>query len=180
MSDDQFTVTTSQSWLSRMKGAISGVLIGIVLVPASIWLIVWNEGRAVQTARSLDEGAAAVISAKATPVNPKNEKKLIHVSGMLATNATLSDPEFGISKPGIRLVRKVEMYQWQEKTETRTREKVGGGKETITTYKYSRVWSDKVIDSGSFRRPAGHANPGQMKYSSRSWQAGTVSGTASR
>jgi len=174
MSDDQFTVTTSESWLSRMKGALSGVLIGVILVPASIWLLVWNEGRAVQTARSLDEGAAAVVSVKASPVDAGNDKKLVHVTGKLATNATLTDPEFGISRPGIRLVRKVEMYQWIEKSESRTREKVGGGKETVTTYTYRLSWSDKLVESGRFKRPAGHENPGQMKYSSRSWQAGTV------
>jgi len=158
-----------------MTQSIGGVLIGIALVPGSIWLLSWNEGRSVQTARSLTEGAGQVISAEAGRVASENEGKLIHLAGDLATSDKLVDSVFGLTADGIVLRRKVEMYQWQEKSESRTREKVGGGTETVTTYTYSRAWSDRVADSSRFKQPGGHENPGQMRYTARQVVAANVS-----
>ena len=51
MSDpgDTFTEVTSRSWISRIGQSIVGVLIGLVMVIASIVVLFWNEGRAIQT-----------------------------------------------------------------------------------------------------------------------------------
>jgi hypothetical protein len=164
MSDtDSFTEITSTSWLSRIGQSIVGVLFGIVLILGSAGLLFWNEGRAVQTARSLTEGEGAVIGADAARVDPGNEGKLIHVTGEVKTTAPLSDPEFGVSAPAARLVRTVEMYQWKEESRTETRKNFGGSEEHVTTYSYIQTWSDNRIDSGKFKRPDGHANP-QMRY----------------
>jgi hypothetical protein len=51
------------------------------------------------------------------------------------------------------------MYQWRQDEHTETRNKLGGGQETVTTYTYSRVWSDSRADSSAFRQPNGHSNP---------------------
>ena len=59
---DSFTETTSESWGSRLMSAIGGVLVGIVLFLVSFPLLFWNEGRAVRTAQSLEEGASNVVS----------------------------------------------------------------------------------------------------------------------
>ncbi|MGE0736545.1 MAG: TMEM43 family protein [Alphaproteobacteria bacterium] len=172
-SSGTYTETTSQSWLQRMKGAITGVLVGIALVPASIWFLAWNEDRAVTTARSLTEGAAAVVSVEAAKVDPANNGKLIYVTGELATTGTLTDAEFGVSAEGVMLVRQVEMFQWREKSESKTREKIGGGTETVTTYSYERTWSTARIDSSSFKQPGGHQNP-EMRYSGRNYVSPNV------
>ena len=37
------------------------MLVGLVLIVAMVVLLFWNEGRAVTTARSLAEGAGAVV-----------------------------------------------------------------------------------------------------------------------
>jgi hypothetical protein len=164
MSDaDSFTEITSTSWLSRIGQSIIGVLLGIVLILGSAVLLFWNEGRAVQTARSLTEGEGVVIDADAARVDPGNDGKLVHVTGDVKTTAPLNDPEFGVSAPAARLVRAVEMYQWKEESRTETRKNFGGSEEHITTYTYVQTWSDNRIDSGKFKRPDGHANP-SMRY----------------
>ena len=160
---DSFTETTSTSWFSRIGQSIAGVLFGIVLVLGSAVLLFWNEGRAVQTARSLAEGRGLVVDVDAARVDPGNDGKLVHVTGELKTTAPLSDPEFGVSALAARLVRTVEMYQWKEESRTETRKSFGGSEEHVTTYSYSRAWSDSRIDSGKFKQPDGHANP-QMRY----------------
>ena len=156
---DTFTETTRVSWFSRIKNSVVGVLIGVVLVVLMVIGLFWNEGRAVQTALSLTEGAGAVVSVGADSVDPANDGKLVHVAGPVTTTSRPSDPTFGISAAGIRLVRTVEMYQWMQTSKSETTTKVGGGQETTTTYSYSKEWSDEAHDSGQFKVPDGHANP---------------------
>ena len=54
---DEFSEVTTVSWFSRIKESVKSVLVGVLLFCASFPLLWWNEGRAVQTARSLDEGS---------------------------------------------------------------------------------------------------------------------------
>lgn len=160
---DSFTETTHVSWLSQLGQSITGVLIGLVLVVAAVILLFWNEGRAVQTARSLVEGERLVVTGNAGAVDPANEGKLLHVSGDLTTTAPLADPDFGVSVVAARLVRVAEMYQWKEETHTETHKNLGGSEEKTTTYSYVRTWSEPRIDSSRFRQPNGHENPA-MRY----------------
>ena len=81
-------------------------------------------------------------------------------------NATLTDPVFGVSAKALKLSRVVEMYQWEEKTEKKTKDKLGGGTETVTTYTYSKDWSGKLIKSSNFKKSTEHQNPGAMPYES--------------
>jgi len=152
------TITTNQSWFSRIGGAFTGVIIGLVLVVVGVWALWWNEGRAVNTERSLTEGSKLVLSVPAATVSPANEGKLIHTSGQLVIAEPLTDPDFAITAPGVRLTRTAEMYQWVEKSESETRNKLGGGTETVTTYTYSKEWKSGREDSSSFQE-AGHDNP---------------------
>lgn len=167
---DSFTEVTTKSWGSRLADSIKGVLFGLVLIVGAGVFLFWNEGRAVQTQRSLTEGASLVVSVDPGRVDPANDGKLVHVSGDLKPGATLVDPEFTITAAALRLVRTVEMYQWKEETKTETRRNVGGSEETITTYEYHRTWSESRNDSSRFRRPEGHVNP-QMRYRGASYSS---------
>lgn len=160
---DSFVETSSSSWLSRIAGSITGVLFGIVFVIGSIVLLFWNEGRAVQTARSLSEGGKVVVDAAPAPVDPGNEGKLVHVTGDAKAAAPIADRTFSVSAAALRLVRVAEMYQWEEDKHQETRKSIGGSEETVTTYTYKKVWSDRAIDSQTFRHADGHSNP-QKQY----------------
>jgi len=164
MSD--FTETTSVSWFGRIARSLKGILVGIVLLPLSIVLHSWNEGRAVTTARSLKEGASAVVPVQTDAVLPANEGKLIHLSGEVRTSEAIRDPLFGLSIEALRLKRLVEMYQWKESKHSETRKKLGGGEETVTHYSYEKTWSDDRIDSSEFKEPKGHENPPRFPVSS--------------
>lgn len=167
---DSFTETTHVSWFERMKQAITGVLTGIVMVVVSVGLLFWNEGRAVTTARSLTEGASSVISVPPARVDTANEGKLVHVAGDLKLGGPAADTEFGMSVPAVKLVRKVEMYQWKEESKQEKRTNTGGSQDTVTTYTYVREWSEKRNDSSRFKQPGGHSNP-EMRYSGREFVA---------
>ena len=111
--NSSITETTSTSWFTRIKNSVVGVLFGLLLLVAGVVGLFWNEGRAVTTARSLEEGAGIVMSVAADRVDAANEGKLIHVTGSTTTDSKPSDADFGIVATGLRLERTVEMYQWK-------------------------------------------------------------------
>jgi hypothetical protein len=170
---DIFTETTSRGWFSRIASSFVGILFGFIMLLAMIVLLFWNEGRAVQTAQSLAEGAGAVVSVAADAVDPANDGKIIHVTGDVRSDEAVRDPDFGIEASGVRLVRQAEMYQWVEQQKSETRTKLGGGEETVTTYSYARGWDDEPQDSASFKQPQGHANP-EMRWRDRSFALSTA------
>src|SRR5262245_25115670 len=111
---DTFTETTSQGWLSRLMGSIKSVLVGLVLFVVAFPILFWNEGNSVKTAKSLEEGAGVVVTVAADSVAAANDGKLVHLNGEATTTETLADDEFGVSVNAIKLIRGVEMYQWDE------------------------------------------------------------------
>lgn len=163
---DSVTEITERSWLQRIGQSFVGVLFGFALIAAACVFLFWNEGRAVKTARSLAEGAGLVHTVPADRIDPANEGKLIHIAGMLTAAGPALDNDFGMKSNGVRLMRRVEMFQWTEEQESETQKKLGGGETTKTTYRYSKNWADHPIDSAKFKERSGHANP-QMTYRSR-------------
>jgi hypothetical protein len=147
------------------------MLIGFALLIGSVVLLFWNEGRAVATAKSLREGAATVIDVPSDNINPANDSKLIHVTGDTAVAEALEDPIFNISESAIRLRRNIQVYQWKEKKESKSRDKVGGGKETTTTYSYEKVWAPELIKSSSFKSPEDHQNPTKLEVPKKEFVA---------
>jgi len=159
-----FTETTRTSWFSRLKSGLAGLLIGPLLVIGMIWLLSWNEGRSVQTYRALAEGAGIVVSVDNGAIDPANEGKLVHISGPVKPDGTPEDPMFGITAEGAAgIKRKVEMFQWEQQSESKTETKLGGGEETVTTYSYKKTWRSSQVDSSDFKIPDGHQNP-QMPF----------------
>lgn len=156
---EQFREVTSVSWFGRVRRSVGGVLVGFVLVLAMVVVLFWNEGRAVTTARSLAEGAGAVVSVPVDKIDAANEGELVHTTGPVMTSDAVSDPDFAIEAKGVRLVRTVEMFQWVENSKSETNTKLGGGEETVTTYSYAKEWQDRPIDSAEFKQPANHQNP---------------------
>lgn len=156
---DHFTQTTRTGWFSRLGSAFTGILVGLVALFAGIWLLGWNEGRAVQTERALTQGAGIVQSVSDQSIDPAHEGDLVHVSGDAVVAGPLNDVAWPVSATALRLIRDVEMYQWRETSRSETRTRIGGGEETVTVYEYDRVWSDTRQDSANFRQPSGHQNP---------------------
>ena len=166
---DSFTETSSKSWFERILDSLKAILFGIVLVIAAGVLMFWNEGRSAKTAAALSEGAGAVVATSIDRVDTGQEGKLVHLAGATTIGAAARDADFGFDARGLRLIRKVEMFQWKEERSTETQKKLGGGEETITRYTYSKEWSDQSVDSSRFRNSNDHRNPAMPAVSSRSF-----------
>ena len=162
MSPDRITQTTQRSWFQRLGSAFTGVLVGLVMAAVSVVVLGWNEGRSIAQMRGLSEGARMVVSAPLATIDPANEGRLIHLSGLLRVEGRRTDPLSGVSAEGVSLKRSIELYQWSETRRSETRTKLGGGEETVTTYTYARGWSSTPEDSTRFHTPQGHENPAPL------------------
>ncbi len=150
---------TTESWGSRLGNSFKGIVVGGVLFLAGIPLLFWNEGRAVKTAKALEEGESVckVVPSNET-VDSQNEGKLIHITGNAVTQTTLTDDVIpGISLKAMKLSRSVEYYQWVEHESTREEKQVGGSVKKRTTYNYSKEWVSEPVNSSEFKE-AGHDN----------------------
>ena len=169
------TETTTESWGSRLGGAVKGVIVGIALFVAGFPVLFLNEGNSVKTAKALDEGEGACVPVESiAKVDSEMEGKLVHMTGRADTKDVLADDAFGVSVTAIALERETEMFQWKENKKTTEKKKVGGSVEKTTTYTYEQVWSSSAIDSSGFKE-AGHENPGFIEFPSESRRAANVS-----
>lgn len=169
---DSHTVTTTTSWGSRLGGSFKGIIIGLIMFLGSFALLWWNEGSTQEQRLALLEGASIVVSTPSTEIDAGKEGKLIHTTGLVNTQESLEDSEFGIAMPeALQLKREVEMYQWQESSSSKSEKNLGGSETTTKTYSYSKGWSSNLVKSGSFQKPEGHQNPESMEYEGLDWVA---------
>ena len=169
---------TTTSYGGRLKNALSGVGMGFVMLIAGTVLLFWNEGRTVKTTKMLKEAQGVCVElGDIEQVNADMNGKMIHASGLAATEEVLTDGMFDISLNAIKLIRSTEYYQWVEHQKSETRDKVGGGQETITTYTYSKEWVSSPVSSSSFEDPQyrGINNDVLLKVEPQTWQAQNVS-----
>ncbi|CAG9835212.1 unnamed protein product [Diabrotica balteata] len=144
-------------------------LIGIFLLCFGIWLLTWNEGRAVHHAHSLDEtyNNAIILNLYEKPSDEHNGK-VVHVTGSLQIEEPLTEVEYGIAIQAVKLKRRVQMYQWVEERTPRPDD--DNNIETMGTmtndYYYITEWRDKLVDSNNFYIRHGHENPKEIPLTS--------------
>ncbi len=150
-----YTETTTKSYGSRLSGSFKGIGTGIILIIAATVLLFWNEGRAVKTSKAIKEAASTAVHVDdVSTVDPALNGKLIHATAFADTKDTLRDNLFGANENAIRLSRTVEYYQYKENAQSETKEKIGGGTETVTTYTYTTEWVSDPVNSSEFKDPA--------------------------
>jgi hypothetical protein len=164
-----FNFSSHNNGAGRSGGSVVGAILGLFMVLGSCGLLWWNEWRAVQTTKALEEGERAVVSVESTSVDPAHDGHLIHTSGDALTQETLKDSLFGIQfttqGDALRLQRKVEMYQWEERSSSSS-----SSNSNSRTYSYSKVWQDSLISSSSFHH-SGYNNPSQMPFPQETFDA---------
>ncbi|XP_008587427.1 PREDICTED: transmembrane protein 43 [Galeopterus variegatus] len=162
----KITSDPQPGFLERLSETWGGMFMGLVAFLFSFYIIFTNEGRALKTATSLAEGLSLVVSPNSIhSVAPENEGKLVHIIGALRTSKLLSDPNYGVHLPAVKLRRHVEMYQWVETEESREYTEDGQVKKE-TRYSYNTEWRSEIVNSKNFDREIGHKNPSAMAVES--------------
>ncbi|KAM4652842.1 transmembrane protein 43 [Discoglossus pictus] len=165
-SHTKVTTEHKPGFLERLSDTAGGMLVGLLAFSLSFYLLFTNEGRAVQTAASLDEGLSNVVPiANIHNLDSQNEANLVHLSGALRTSKPLYDPNYGVSIHCAKLKRQVEMYQWVEQEDSKEYEENGEMKKE-TRYTYNTEWRSEVVSSRHFDREIAHRNPSAMAVES--------------
>ncbi|XP_029989226.1 transmembrane protein 43 [Sphaeramia orbicularis] len=160
------SVKSNPGFLERLSETAGGTLVGVGLFFLSIYVLFTNEGRALQTASSLDEGLSQVVSLEPlSGLDLQNNYRLVHFSAQLKTAQPLHDPNYRVVVQAVKLKREVEMYQWVEYHESRDYQEDGETK-TETTYTYNTEWKSDLINSRNFDKEIGHQNPSAMAVES--------------
>lgn len=152
---NSYTKTTRNSWGSRIANSFFGVLIGLVLVPFSIWGLWWNEGQP-----DLSVIAQASTAVDAARIDLNTEGKFVAVTGLLSSETNLADDPWMQNGDYVSLYRRVEMYAWEERSSTSENDDTfGGGSTSSTRYTYSKTWTESPQDSSTFTYSSSHQNP---------------------
>ncbi|XP_026578888.1 transmembrane protein 43 [Pseudonaja textilis] len=160
------TTEHKPGFLERLSETSGGMLVGLATFALSFYILFTNEGRTLKTASSLAEGLSLVVPLDNIQiVSHENDKKLVHLSGVLRTSKPLYDPSYGVSIRAVKLKRQVEMYQWVEYEDSKEYEENGEVKKE-TRYSYNTEWKSEVVNSRNFDREIGHKNPSAMAVES--------------
>lgn len=155
---DRVIEVSSETFLERAAGGLVGAAFGLLLFCAATGVLVWNEGRSVESLRALSQAARDATEVTAYGIDPAQDHRLVHLTGQLKTWAPLRDPATGMSEKGlVRLRRTVEMYQWKESRQSTSGAQIGT-ETTRATYSYAKKWSEEQIHSSRFKAPR-HENP---------------------
>ncbi|KAL3978265.1 serum response factor [Sarotherodon galilaeus] len=157
---------SNPGFLERLSETTGGAVVGVGLFFLSIYVLFTNEGRALRTATSLDEGLSQVVSlGPYISFDAQNNGRLVHLSAKLHTAEPLYDPNYKVVVHAVKLKRQVEMYQWVEYHESRDYQENGETK-TETTYTYNTEWKSELVNSRNFDKEIGHQNPSAMAVES--------------
>lgn len=160
---DQFESTSEQGLGGSLMDSIKGVAVGGLLFLVSFIILWMNEGRV-----DLSEVAKKSVEVKADAVDGSKNGQFVSVTGAMRGEGKIGDPELLKEGDYLHLTRKVEMWGWIEKSETKTKKKLGGGKKKTTTVTYSKGWTDSPDPPGEMEHPEGHENP-PMPLSGERW-----------
>lgn len=135
------------------------LLLGVVLILASIYLIFQASGVGINGLKPVTVAGVPVTVVLNSPIDPANNNKLIYTYGAPETSILLEDQLIGYKGHGVQLIRRVEMYQWTQ-TQASTKEKLDKSidQETVV-YTYQPIWSANLIDSDSFKDKVNYRNP---------------------
>lgn len=164
---DSISVTTHNSYGSRLGNSFKSILWWIVLIIISIVILAWNENNYVKQKSALKEWASIVQETSSDQINPELEWKEIHLYWTTASDdEQLQDNIFGISTNDLKLKRTVEMYQWYEESSETCSDNLWWSQDCTTEYSYHKKWSDEHISSNNFYQSSTHENPSDWEFES--------------
>lgn len=134
--------TKTTGFLGNLMNSVMAIPIGILMFLISFYVLFKNEG--LPNMGKICESKSAEVSAD----EAGSDGEFVSVTGELASDSMLGDPQY--VQPGnyINLSRSVEMYAHVQHSQSETRDKVGGGTETTTTYTYTQEWTSSPRTSG--------------------------------
>ena len=153
---DSYTKVTTKWYGSRIMDSIKGIIFWFILFIASFFVLWMNEWSV-----DLSEIAKTSTEVSSETINTANEWVFISITWEITSAEEIWDNLY--LKPGnyISIYRDVEMFSWEESTETETKTNVWWSETTTTKYNYNKVWTSSPSNSSSFEISDWHNNPGK-------------------
>ncbi|HEX7324747.1 MAG TPA: TMEM43 family protein [Rhodanobacteraceae bacterium] len=136
-------------------------VLGAVLVVLGLLLLGFTEHADRLRAMGEDALGGFVLTGRAAVPGPAANGKLVLAVGAPRVVTPAQDAQFGVAVRAPALLRRVEMFQWQQ---------MGSGAQPG----YEMDWVDHPIDSSAFAHPAGHTNPGAFPIGDERFDAPDV------
>ncbi|GAB6030736.1 Transmembrane protein 43 [Chamberlinius hualienensis] len=149
------------SFREEIKAKLSTVSYISLFLTISIGMHIWNESRAVQVSRAVEESLRSFRKLQTVDVIfEENNNKLIHIVGHLSTDRELTAEDYGISVSAVKLKQKLQMYQWNEE---KSGEKVKkDDSQPLPSYTYYKTWVDHLVNSDEFQVKNVYENPKEI------------------
>ena len=157
---DEYVEVEEISWFKRFRNAIGALAFAPVLMAVGFFMLRTGEIDHAKTTTALKE----IISSIKEETSAKEGELFRFVGTIKAPNEPLLDKEFGVKTKAVKLYRAIYTYQWKEIKKKETKRTTFGGEKKVTTYRYEKTWSAKLIPSSKFRYSEGHENPQKKKY----------------
>ncbi|MGB0134379.1 TMEM43 family protein [Dokdonella sp.] len=108
------------------------------------------------------DAPVVTVSVESGSVDPLNDGRLVSVQGTLEFERPAADEEMGVTDSAAAvLLRRVEMYQWQESC-------------IADSCTQTLGWFPELIDATQFNEKLGHRNPSQFPFASQTFFADGV------
>ncbi len=137
------------------------MLLGAVLLLLGLLLLGFTAHADRLRAMGEDALGGFVLTGRAATPGPAADGRLVLAVGAPVVKVPARDAQFGVAVNAPALVRKVQMFQWNETD--------FGGRRG-----YDLDWFDHPIDSSAFKHPASHANPGAFPIDAARFDAPDV------
>lgn len=145
---------------------IGRAIVGLIMLLIGILILWLNEQNVFKTSEAISEAKNQYIEVDSSHIDNANNDKLIVTKGKLKLPLIgATDSDFNVQTNSVKLVRKVEMYQWKESCDD------DNGKEKC---EYKKTWDDELIASNNFQNKA-YQNPTEIPYSNKTFLAKNVS-----
>lgn len=160
-----YTVTSTTGYGSRIGNSLKWIVGWFILLIGWIILLWWNENNFVEQKAALEETESQTVETSADKIDATLNNGVVYINWETSSTdeTVLRDETFWVESNDLKLIRKVEMYQWEEEEHTETEDNLGWSQTTTTTYTYNKVWKDYPIDSSKFQKSSEYVNP-QWKY----------------
>ena len=136
------------NFLSGTKGGIGA---GFLMFFFMTYFLVINERNYKMTLDAIKEAGSVVVTADdVSRVDAELEGKLIYGVSKTQTGEIVTDELFDVAVNAIKIIRKVQYYQWVEIKHMEEWEDSDGETQRKITYSYEKQWTDEPVNSAKF------------------------------
>lgn len=154
------------TYWDRLIKSVKWTIIWFLFIIGSIFLLWFNEWHFVNQYEWLKEWLWIVKEWRISPIDNTLDWNLVYINWNISVNNEVQDDVFFVSTWAVKLVRKVEILQWKEKSQSFKKDNFWWSQTITTSYTYDKIWDENIINSSNFKE-WWHDNPVAVDYENK-------------